>query len=151
MRRSSAGHVAPGPVDRHEHLAHPDACALVFDRPSGLHLVPRLDLGVGELQRREQVGVEPGRGRVERGGRHGQIGQPRAVEALGTGTERLVAARANLGDDRGHRRADVVARAGWSRQRGAHVGGTAEIDSSQHGERLIVLGTLRSAVRIGTA
>ena len=79
-----------------------------------------------------------------------QIGQARAVEALGTGTECIIAVRANLGDDRGDRGADVVARARWSRQRGAHVGGTAEIDSSQHGERLIVLGTPRTTVRIGT-
>ena len=62
-----------------------------------------------------------------------------AVEPLGEVAHRGVALLADVGDDRGHRSDDVGGRGrAVARQQASHVGGAAEIDTSQHGERLIV-------------
>ena len=67
------------------------------------------------------------------------------------GPEGRVAPGSDFRQDRGDRGGDVVGHVGRSRQRGAHVGGTAEVDSSQHGEPRIVPGTPRRNPRIAPA
>ena len=110
----------------------------VLDLVAGLHVVPGLHLVARQLERGSQRGIEA----VERGAQlgpwDGEIAEAASVEALRAVADRGVAARAHIGDDRGHGIADIGTGRGRARERATHVGGTTEIDTGQHGERLIV-------------
>ena len=115
-------------------------------RPAGCRA--RRRSGRGPLPRAAQVGVEPRERRRRLGRRNREIGDAAPVEALGEVADRGVAALAHVGDDRGDGLAHAAAGRRRSRRRGAQVGGTAEIDTSQHGERLIVPAGTRSTPKL---
>ena len=109
---------------------------------SRLHLVPSRDLVPGQLERGAEPRVETVERADELGTRHRERFGQEPVEPLREVAKCGVAALPHLVDDRRDGRADVVGRAGRSRERATEIRATAEIDTSQHGERLIVPGTL---------
>ena len=140
--RAAARNVTTRAVDRHEHLLDPDPGPHVHQRGARLHFVPRRDLVACQLERGSQRGVEP----VERG-RALRRRDLERVELVPVETVRVLAHRdvapvPNVGDDRRHRTAHVVGGRERARERAPDIGRTAEIDTSQHGERLIVPVTL---------
>jgi hypothetical protein len=115
-----------------------DTQPFVVELGARLGLVPRHDLVTRELECAAQRRIEAIERGLQLGLGHGEVVEPAAVETLRAVAHRSVATGAHLGDDPPDGVADAAIRGRGTRERATDIEGTAEIDTSQHGEPPIV-------------
>ena len=130
--RDPAGHVAAGPVDGNDQLAHVDPRPFVAGFLLALGLVPGEDLVPGELQGGSKVRIHARERSVPLGPVHAQRLDHRAVELGGVAAECLVTTRTHRVDDLAGDLRDPLAFVGRPGQERAQIRvGASDIDASE--------------------